>query len=86
MQGRARPRSARVYEDWARLLGTDRPPSWLAACSLDAFVEEVSRIFDADAVALRLRAGGNGPGAPAGRGAVHYVCGTYAAYSRAWSP
>lgn len=86
MQGRARPRSSRVYEDWARLLGTDRPASWLAACTVDAFVEEVSRLFDADAAALRLSAGAAGPGSSAGKGAVHYVCGAYAAYSRAWSP
>ena len=41
MQGRAKPRSFRVYEDWARLLGTERPPSWLIACTVDAFVDEV---------------------------------------------
>lgn len=89
MQGRARPRSARVYEDWARLLGTDRTPSWLVACSVDAFIEEVVQIFAADPPALRRRAGIEGERVATGadgRGTTHYVCGAYAAYSRAWSP
>ena len=37
-----------LYQDWARLLGTERPPSWLIACTVDAFVEEVCRVFAAD--------------------------------------
>ena len=89
LQGRAKPRSARVYEDWARLLGTERAPSWLVACTLDAFVDEVCRISAADPEDLKRRAGlleqrsgsGQRAGAPA-----HYVCGDYAAYSHAWSP
>ena len=89
MQGRARPRGMRVYEDWARLLGTDRPPKWLIACSLEAFLEEMANLFSADVAALRLQVGMDGPRTPrstSGRTPVHYACGTYAAFSRAWSP
>lgn len=89
LQGRAKPRSARVYEDWARLLGTDRAPSWLVACTLEAFVDEVCRIFAADPGDLKRRAGILGQRSGSGQRAgtpVHYVCGDYAAYSHAWSP
>ncbi|MGD9507541.1 MAG: hypothetical protein AB7I59_25310 [Geminicoccaceae bacterium] len=86
MQGRAKPRSMRVYEDWARLLGTERPPSWLVACTVDAFVDEVCRVFAADPAELRRRVGLDGARAAAAGTAVHYVCGAYAAYSLAWSP
>ena len=86
MQGRARPRSTRVYKDWARLLRTERPPSWLVACTVDAFVEEVCRVFAADPQELKRRAGLDGSRPGAGGSATHYVCGAYAAYSLAWSP
>lgn len=88
MQGRAQPRSIRVYEDWARLLGTERQPAWLVACTLDAFIEEVCRLFAADPLELRRRAGldERSAGGAAAGAAVHYVCGAYAAYSLAWSP
>jgi hypothetical protein len=39
MQGRAQPRSARVYQDWATLLGTDRPISYLQSCTIDEFLD-----------------------------------------------
>ena len=90
MQGRAKPRSFRVYQDWARLLGTERAPSWLIACTVDAFVEEVCRVFAADPLELKRRAGLDGQRLARGRAgvaaAVHYLCGAYAAYSHAWSP
>lgn len=88
MQGRAQPRSIRVYEDWARLLGTERQPGWLVACTLDAFIEEVCRLFAADPQELKRRAGldQQRPHTVAGGFAVHYLCGAYAAYSLAWSP
>ena len=89
MQGRAKPRSGRVYEDWVRLLGTDRSPTWLVACTIEAFVEEVCRSFDADPLELKRRAGLDPERRVIGKigpDAVHYLCGTYAAYSRAWSP
>ena len=89
MQGRAKPRSARVYDDWARLLGTERPASWLVACTLDAFLDEVCQVFAADPVDLKRRAGideQRGTLARVGGAAIHYLCGDYVAYSHAWSP
>ena len=89
MQGRAKPRSARVYDDWARLLGTERSASWLVACTLDAFFDEVCRVFAADPVDLKRRAGFDEQGgtlARVGGAAIHYLCGDYIAYSHAWSP
>ena len=89
MQGRAKPRSARVYDDWARLLGTERSASWLVACTLDAFFDEVCQIFAADPVDLKRRAGIDEQGgtlARVGGAAIHYLCGDYVAYSHAWSP
>lgn len=91
LQGRAMPRSPQVYEDWAKLLRTERPASWLLACSVDAFLAEVCALFNADAEQLRRRVGlsgtpaGSALGAGAGVGR-HYLCGGYACYSHAWSP
>ena len=89
MQGRAKPRSSRVYEDRARLPGTERPGSWLVACTLDAFLDEVCLVFAADGADLRWRAGllDEHPSAlETGKAPVHYLCGAYATYSHAWSP
>jgi hypothetical protein len=95
MQGRAAPRSARVYQDWAALVGTqDRPPSWLASCALEEFVDALcaGRVTERDA--LLRRAGLNGAGlgmdatagAAAAAGPDGYLCGAYACYSHAQSP
>ena len=90
LQGRAKPRTAQVYDDWARLLGTQRPAGWLVACTLDAFLDEVCGLFAADRQGLLHRAGlADGPGAtrsPSDAAPVHYLCGAYVAYSHAWSP
>ena len=87
LQGRAKPRSGAVYEDWARVLGSDRPGSWLAACGLDAFLDELCAKFAADRGELMRRAGlGEGDRSGPGEAAVHYLCGRFAAYSHAWSP
>jgi hypothetical protein len=43
-QGRALPRSAQVYEDWAKVLGTTRTGAWLATCAMDSFLAEVSAL------------------------------------------
>lgn len=89
LQGRALPRPQSVYEDWARLIGTSRSPAWLVACSVEAFAEELGRLFDADPAALRARAARAGP-APARNTALPapgaHACGHYACYSWAWSP
>jgi len=82
-QGRASPRSSQFYSDWAKVVGSKRPGSWFASCSLDAFLAEICTLHDIDAAALRdvrpfgsvARSSGN-----------EYLCGAYACYSFAWSP
>jgi hypothetical protein len=82
LQGRARPRDAGLYEDWARVLGLDRPGSWIAGCSLDAFVDALCARGPLARDALLERAAafsGIARRAPEVQG--RYVC-----YSHAWSP
>jgi hypothetical protein len=90
LQGRALPRTPQVYEDWAKLLGTSRGGDWLAACRVEAFLAEVSALFDADPGDLLRRAGQGGAHAEANAGPWHAVghllSGAFAAYSYAWSP
>jgi hypothetical protein len=93
MQGRALPRSVRLYEDWAALLGTGRPVSWLQSCTVDEFLELVS---DRHGVSQEMLAAQGGPGAAPGPEAAapeprepppgHHLAGVYACYSHAWSP
>ncbi|WP_431271544.1 hypothetical protein [Dankookia sp. P2] len=88
MQGRAVPRSARVYEDWSRLVGTgDQPAAWLAGCTLEEFVAAVAGRQGYDPEALLRAAGlaGDGPGAATAEPDGH-LCGQYACYSHAQSP
>src|SRR5688572_12584306 len=83
LQGRALPRQAQVYEDWAKLLGTARGGDWLAACTVEAFLEEVSGLFDADPGDLLRRADRHRAHAGAGtepqHGGGHLLSGAYAA-------
>jgi hypothetical protein len=88
IQGRFLPRSPRVYEDWAGVLGMDRSADWIASCTLDAFVEALCARHAVDRTALLRHAGlDNGRGAPSAAGAAEdYLCGAYACYSLAQSP
>lgn len=90
MQGRATPRSADVYDDWAKVLQTRQSPAWLASCTVEAFVDELHRLFGMAPQALmdRLRLHAQPAGQAAGRNGVAsaYLCGDYACYSCAWSP
>ncbi len=89
LQGRSLPRSARVYEDWARLIGTERSGNWLAACSTEDFLEEVGTLVSIDRDQLRAVAAIFNGGAPKTTPLVDgadYACGAYAAFSWAWSP
>jgi hypothetical protein len=88
LQGRALPRSAQVYDDWAKVLGTERSGSWLASSTVTAFLEEVCALFTTDADTLRRRANERGSETVAHRlnAAGAYLCGSYACYSLAWSP
>lgn len=86
LQGRALPRSAGVYDDWARLLGTGRPGSWLAACSVAEFLAELSRLFGLSAEELTARTVSRAGAPPGSRPFGWHLLGSYACYSLAWSP
>jgi hypothetical protein len=90
LQGRALPRSRQVYDDWAKVLGTTKSGAWLASCTMEAFLAEISALYDADPATLRSRVEEeqtNGPTRQPWRDlALGYLCGTYACYSMAWSP
>jgi hypothetical protein len=89
LQGKAMPRSASVYDDWAKVLGTSRSGAWLASCTVDAFLQEVCTLYSADAIALMGQAGIGqiDPAPPASLSRPpDYLCGHYACYSTAWSP
>lgn len=85
LHGRARPRELQVYEDWSRVLGLDRSGRWVADCSFDDFLAEVSARHGRDPEELlgQLDRFG-GRSAPEGPGLS--LAGTYVAYSHAWSP
>src|SRR5262245_2655082 len=57
MQERALPRSAKLYDDWALLLGTERPPAYLQSCTLDEFLDLACDRFGLSREALVARAG-----------------------------
>ena len=57
MQGRALPRSAKLYDDWALLLGTERPPAYLQSCTLDEFLDLACDRFGLSRAAFVARAG-----------------------------
>lgn len=88
VQGRALPRSAEVYNDWAKVLGTQRAGTWLAGASIEAFVAEMATLFslgpDVLSAALPTLVKASAP--PIKQTANAYLCGAYAVYSPAWSP
>lgn len=97
MQGRALPRSIGLYEDWATLMGAERPAAWLQSCTVDEFLELVCGHFEVSREALVARAGlgarappeaAEPAAAPEPRDALpgHHLAGVYACYSHAWSP
>lgn len=85
LQGRANPRGMEIYDDWAKVLGIDRPGRWIADCAVDAFLEEIAARHGRDREELRRRADEaegltrqNTPGS--------HIVGTYVCYSHSWSP
>lgn len=88
VQGRALPRSAEVYSDWAKVLGSKRPGTWLAGASIEAFAAEMATLFslgpDIMATALPTVVKASTPTTK--QAPNSYLCGTYAVYSPAWSP
>ena len=93
MQGRAQPRSARVYEDWATLLGAGSPIAHLQACTVDEFLELVCDHHRVSRDALAARAG-IVVGArskpveinPIDLVPARHLAGAYAGYCHSWSP
>jgi hypothetical protein len=86
IQGRALPRSSKLYAEWAALLDTGASPRALASCSLEAFCAEVARRYGHSPAELLAYAheGGQALAAPP-RGPDEYLCGTYAYYVPAQS-
>ncbi|SFH98079.1 hypothetical protein [Albimonas pacifica] len=85
MQGRAAPRSAKLYEEWAALLDVGRPGSWLAACDLATFVATLE-IRHGDAAAGLRASLGLPPDAAVSREPRAFLPGRFALYSMAQSP
>jgi hypothetical protein len=93
MQGRAQPRSARVYEDWATVLGTASPIAHLQSCTVDEFLDLVCDCHKVTRDALAARAGLL---AGASRQEIEprpddvflggHLAGAYACYCQSWSP
>ena len=86
LQGRARPRDAGLYEDWARLLDLGRSGAWIAACSLDEFVAELGVHGPCAPHLLRERAEAFAGGSGHEPGQASELAGLYVCYSHAWSP
>ncbi len=92
MQGRATPRLAGFYDEWAALIGLTKPGAWLATCTLDAFLAETSASSGFDDSTLR-RSAAPRPGRAGASAATHGLLGglaslggTYLCWSRASSP
>jgi len=88
LRGRKIPRSARFFADWAGVIGLSRPGAWIAECSLEAFVDELSMLHGERATQSPVRA-------VAGHITTHplsplrssdSLCGSFACYSHSWSP
>lgn len=86
LQGKALPRSSAVYEDWAAVLGTARPGSWLAASSVEAFTEEVATLFSVDRIELQALSDRFLGAVLVRQLADDGLAGVFLCYSHAWSP
>lgn len=85
LQGRSQPRELQVYEDWAKVLGLDRPGQWIADCDTEAFLDEICARHgrDRDALLRDLELSANRNSVP---GSALELAGTFVCYSHAWSP
>ncbi|MER9137811.1 hypothetical protein NKI20_16170 [Mesorhizobium sp. M0830] len=88
LQGRAQPREHSVYDDWAKLLGLEQSGSWIADCDLPHFTAAIAARHGVDSAVLERRAGTQFDASSNHdeRSVVFALTGTYACYSRAWSP
>jgi hypothetical protein len=97
MQARALPRSVRLYEDWAAVLGTGASVGWLQSCTVDEFLDLVCDRHQVSRDTLTARAGivvgtpadeipaARAHGARIEWPRYHYLAGTYAWYANPWS-
>ncbi|WP_027132413.1 hypothetical protein [Geminicoccus roseus] len=87
LQGRARPRERSIYEDWRQVAGLEQAGSWIADCSLEAFLDALCQRHRQDrAILLRRAEAFRGqPARPPADGMADLL-GAYVCYSHAWSP
>jgi hypothetical protein len=86
LQGKSLPRSPAVYDDWAAVLGTSRPGSWLAASSLDAFTDEVATLYSVDRIELQALSDRFLGAVLVRQLSDDGLAGAFLCYSHAWSP
>lgn len=88
LQGRAQPRDHSVYDDWAKLLRLAQPGVWIAESDLASFTAEICAQHGVDRAELERHAGAQFETSSTHeeRSLVFALAGTYACYSRAWSP
>lgn len=89
MQGRAMPREQRFFEDWRRVIASERNADWIETSSVEAFAEELARgtgITTEELWRRDERQRRRDDAAPAVLGAQRTLYGTFACYSHAWSP
>lgn len=86
LQGKALPRSPAVYDDWAVVLGSSRPGSWLAASSVEAFTDEIVALFSVDRMEVQALSDRFLGAVLVRQLADDGLAGTFLCYSHAWSP
>ncbi len=86
LQGRARPRDAALYEDWAALLEIGKTGFWVANCPLAEFAAALAARGPLAADTLQERADAFRGGAVLEPGQAPELTGSYVCYSHAWSP
>ncbi|RUW69632.1 hypothetical protein EOA29_36445, partial [Mesorhizobium sp. M1E.F.Ca.ET.063.01.1.1] len=88
LQGRAQPREHSVYEDWAKVLRLEQPGAWIAESDLPTFAATIAARHGIDTAELERRASAQSEASPGhdDKGVGQALAGTYACYSRAWSP
>jgi hypothetical protein len=87
IQGRARPREHRLYEDWAKVVDLGRPGAWIADCELADFIEAICARHgcDRDTVEWRMESSRRSSARERQEPGLS-LAGTYACYSHSWSP
>lgn len=87
LQGRARPRELRLYEDWAKVVDLARPGAWIADCEFDDFIQVICARHNCDRDTLQRRIESSGRSVAGQQQETSLsLAGTYACYSHAWSP